>query len=69
MNTMVRTNATPAVTSENGMIHTGDLLVSSSRPGRAMRAPKNSQPGTVIGKAMQGLDADSGGIEMLVMLR
>jgi hypothetical protein len=57
------------VTSENGAIRAGDLLVSSSRPGRAMRAPANPQPGTVIGKAMQKLDHDSGEIEMLVMLR
>jgi hypothetical protein len=56
-------------TSENGPIRAGDLLVSSSRPGRAMRAPATPAPGTVIGKAMQKLDRDSGEIEMLVMLR
>lgn len=56
-------------TSENGPIRAGDLLVSSSRPGRAMRAPAAPQPGTVIGKAMQRLDGESGEIEMLVMLR
>ncbi|HET7064275.1 MAG TPA: hypothetical protein VFI49_08340 [Rudaea sp.] len=55
--------------SENGAIRAGDLLVSSSTPGRAMRAPNNPQPGTVIGKAMRALDRDSGEIEMLVMLR
>lgn len=55
--------------SENGPIRAGDLLVSSSRPGRAMRAPKTPLPGTVIGKAMQKLDRDTGEIEMLVMLR
>jgi len=55
--------------SENGAIRAGDLLVSSSTPGRAMRAPGNPQPGTVIGKAMRALDRDSGEIEMLVMLR
>jgi hypothetical protein len=54
---------------ENGPIRAGDLLVSSSRPGRAMRAPATPAPGTVIGKAMQKLDRDSGEIEMLVMLR
>jgi hypothetical protein len=57
------------VTCENGAIHAGDLLVSSSLPGRAMHAPANPQPGTVIGKAMRALDRDSGEIEMLVMLR
>jgi hypothetical protein len=56
-------------TSENGAIHAGDLLVSSSKPGHAMRAPTSPQAGTVIGKAMQKLDGDSGEIEMLVMLR
>jgi len=55
--------------SENGAIHAGDLLVSSSTPGRAMRAPNNPQAGTVIGKAMRALEHDSGEIEMLVMLR
>ncbi len=57
------------VTSENGAIHAGDLLVSASRPGHAMRAPESPRAGTVIGKAMQKLDRDSGQIEMLVMLR
>jgi hypothetical protein len=54
---------------ENGPIRAGDLLVSSSTPGRAMRAPATPAPGTVIGKAMQKLDRDTGDIEMLVMLR
>jgi hypothetical protein len=57
------------VTSENGAIRAGDLLVSSSKPGRAMRAPATPAPGTVIGKAMQKLDGANGEIEMLVMLR
>ena len=57
------------VTAENGAIRAGDLLVSSSQPGRAMRAPATPQAGTVIGKAMQKLDRNSGEIEMLVMLR
>ncbi len=56
-------------TAENGAIRAGDLLVSSSKPGQAMRAPESPRAGTVIGKAMQKLDADSGEIEMLVMLR
>jgi hypothetical protein len=57
------------VTSENGAIRAGDLLVSSSKAGHAMRAPANPQAGTVIGKAMQKFDEETGEIEMLVMLR
>ena len=57
------------VTCENGAIHAGDLLVSSSLPGRAMHAPANPLPGTVLGKAMRALDRDSGEVDMLVMLR
>ncbi|MFO1507582.1 MAG: hypothetical protein U1F23_11030 [Lysobacterales bacterium] len=57
------------VTDQNGAIRPGDLLVSSSVPGRAMRAPTNPRPGTVIGKAMQPLVHGNGEIEMLVMLR
>jgi hypothetical protein len=56
-------------TTENGRIRAGDLLVSSSKPGHAMRAPQTPAPGTVIGKAMQSLDDATGNIEMLVMLR
>ena len=54
---------------ENGAIRAGDLLVSSSTPGRAMRAPPNPSPGSVIGKALAGLDHGTGEIAMLVMLR
>jgi hypothetical protein len=57
------------VTSENGAIRVGDLLVSSSKPGEAMRAPANPVPGTVFGKAMQSMDGSTGKIEMLVWLR
>ena len=57
------------VTTENGPIHPGDLLVSSSTPGHAMRSPDTPRPGTVIGKAMQELASGTGTIEMLVMLR
>jgi hypothetical protein len=56
-------------TNENGAIHAGDLLVSASRPGHAMRSPESPLPGTVIGKAMEPLKGDTGVIEMLVMLR
>lgn len=60
------------VTLEGGPIQAGDLLVSASIPGHAARAPAQLVPGTVIGKAMQGHgqgQADTGVIEMLVMLR
>lgn len=57
------------VTDENGTIHPGDLLVSSSTPGHAMKAPENSRAGTVIGKALECHPAGTGTIEMLVMLR
>jgi hypothetical protein len=57
------------VTAENGPIHPGDLLVASSAPGRAMRAPPNPAPGTIVGKALGSLEKGDGMIEMLVMLR
>jgi hypothetical protein len=54
---------------ENGAIQPGDLLVSSSLPGHAMKAGSNPPMGTVIGKALQGLQEGTGIILMLVMLR
>jgi len=57
------------VSAENGAIHAGDLLVASSTPGYAMRAPANPAPGTVIGKALGMLEGGTGLINMLVMLR
>ena len=58
------------VTSENGPIQIGDLLVSSSTPGVAM---KGSDPaacmGAVIGKAMEPLEDGTGTIMVQVMLR
>lgn len=53
-------------TNENGPIGIGDLLVASSMPGHAMRAPLDPAPGTVIGKAAQKLDSARGSITMLV---
>lgn len=61
----VRVKATAA----NGSIRPGDLLVSSASPGRAMRAGKTPQPGTVFGKALEGLDHGEGEVEMLVWAR
>jgi len=54
---------------ENGPIRPGDLLVASSLPGHAMKAEPNPPVGTVIGKALEGLDSDTGVIKMLVMLQ
>jgi len=51
-----------------GSIRAGDLLTSSPTPGHAMRAD-DPKPGTIIGKALEGLDAGTGKIRALVMLR
>jgi hypothetical protein len=57
------------VSAENGPIQRGDLLVTSSTPGHAMRAGDNPAPGTVLGKAMQPLESGTGIIELLVTLQ
>jgi len=59
------------VTNENGRILPGDLLVSSSVPGHAMKSGKNPPQGTVIGKALGSLDENKevGVVEVLVMLK
>jgi hypothetical protein len=54
---------------ENGPIVPGDLLVASSTPGHAMKADPNPHVGTVIGKALEPLDDNTGVIQMLVMLQ
>jgi len=58
------------VNTENGPIHRGDLLVSSSTPGYAM---KGTDPirmvGAVVGKALGTLDSGSGVIEVVVTLQ
>ena len=51
-----------------GPIRVGDILTTSPTPGHAMRAT-GDQPGTIIGKALQGLDEGTGKIRMLVMMR
>jgi hypothetical protein len=53
---------------ENGAIKPGDLLVSASTPGHAMRSSEPSIPGTIIGKSLGKLDREASMIEMLVML-
>jgi hypothetical protein len=58
------------VTAENGAIARGDLLVSSSRPGYAMKGTDRCQMlGAVVGKALQPLDQGTGVIEVLVTLQ
>lgn len=58
------------VSTENGAIHRGDLLVSSSTPGYAMRGTdRNRMLGAVIGKALGNLDGGKGVIEVVVTLQ
>jgi hypothetical protein len=58
------------VTAENGPIHKGDLLVTSSTAGYAMRGTDHSRMlGAVLGKAMGSLDSGTGVIEVLVTLQ
>lgn len=51
-----------------GPIEVGDLLVASPTPGHAMRAD-DPRPGTVVAKALEPLNAGTGLIKVLVMLR
>lgn len=57
------------VSAENGAIRPGDLLVTSSTAGHAMRAGSNPPLGSVIGKALEKWDAGSGTIRMLAVLQ
>ena len=55
------------VCAENGPVARGDLLVTSSTPGYAMRAEaKNVKPGMLVGKALQELKEEKGQIFILV---
>lgn len=56
---------------EGGKIKRGDLLVTSSKPGTAMKAnPKKVKIGQVIGKALQDYDQNSTGkIKVLVNIK
>ena len=56
------------VSAENGPIRRGDLLVTSSTPGHAMRAD-NPPPGTILGKALEPLDKGTGTILVLITLQ
>jgi hypothetical protein len=58
------------VSTENGAIKTGDLLVASSTPGRAMKGTDRSLlTGAVVGKALGSLESGTGVIEVLVTLQ
>jgi hypothetical protein len=57
------------VSAENGPIQRGDLLVTASKSGYAMRAGANPPQGTVLGKAMQALESGTGTILILVTLQ
>jgi hypothetical protein len=50
-----------------GAIQPGDLLIASPNPGYAMRAA-DPKPGTIIGKALEALDAGTGTIKVMVTL-
>ena len=64
------------VTAENGKIEVGDLLVTASTPGHAMKAKQiringvDIYPtGAILGKALQSLGEERGVIKVLIMLR
>lgn len=57
------------VSTENGPIRRGDLLVSASTPGYAMKGTdRNRMMGAVIGKALAPLETGSGVIEVLISM-
>ena len=56
------------VTTENGPIHPGDLLTTSSRSGYAMVCnDANKCSGAIVGKALEGLTDGAGRVKVLVM--
>jgi hypothetical protein len=58
------------VSAENGPIETGDLLVTSSTMGYAMKGTDHNRlTGAVVGKALGSLDSGKGVIEVLVTLQ
>jgi len=58
------------VSAENGPIKRGDLLVTSSTSGYAMKGTDRSLlTGAVIGKALGSLDSGTGVIEVVVTLQ
>jgi len=58
------------VSAENGAIHPGDLLVTSSLRGHAMKGTDRQRMlGAVVGKALGSLEGGSGVIQVLVTLQ
>jgi hypothetical protein len=64
------------VTAENGKIEVGDLLVTASAPGHAMKATRTMvngvgiyPTGAILGKALQCLREERGKIKVLIMLQ
>jgi trimeric autotransporter adhesin len=58
------------VSAENGPIQPGDLLVTSSTPGHAMKGTDRSRMlGAVVGKALEPLSEGKGTIQVLVTLQ
>lgn len=58
------------VTTANGAIHPGDLLVTSAKLGYAMKGTdKNKMVGAVLGKALEPLSRGDGTIQVLVTLQ
>ncbi len=58
------------VSAENGPIERGDLLVTSSTPGHAMKGTDRGRMlGAVVGKALEPLSAGKGVIQVLVTLQ
>jgi hypothetical protein len=58
------------VSTENGAIQPGDLLVTSSTPGHAMKGTDRSKMlGAVVGKALEPLTEGKGVIQVLVTLQ
>jgi hypothetical protein len=58
------------VSAENGAIHPGDLLVTASTMGYAMKGTDRSRMlGAVIGKALSNLDSGTGVIEAAITLQ
>lgn len=71
-----RTVARIKADADTGAIQRGDLLTTSPNPGHAMRAEPVDvggveiyRPGTIIGKALESLDAGQGLIEVFVALQ
>ena len=57
------------VSSENGPVEVGDLLVTAATPGYAMRADDNVKAGTILGKALEPLPNGKAKIKILVTLQ